>query len=155
VVRKNIPPNVPQYHSPNLNTTPPQLNAIPPKPTIASPKPHIAPPKPKPAPKPEVVYDGPKISYDLLLLALSDEYIEAAYKLAPTVATAGDDTKSETFETYYNLIAAGLSCLEATLKVSYSVTRCFKYFINELLEFQVSPENGSCYNIEICIYNVR
>jgi hypothetical protein len=143
---------LPPYHSPNLNTAPPKATVAPSKPATAPPKPK---PKPKPAAKPPVVYDGPKVDYDMLMLALSDEYIEAAYKLGPTIATSGDDTPSETLETYHNHIAAGLSCLEATLKVRSIRSHCSGTSVNELLEFQTCPENGGCYNIKICIFNVR
>jgi hypothetical protein len=63
-----------------------------------------------------VVQDGPKLSYDKVLLALSDEYIGAAYNLGPKKADTSDEDQ-ELLDMYHNLIAAGLSCLEATLKV--------------------------------------
>jgi hypothetical protein len=50
-----------------------------------------------------------------VLLSLSDEYIEAAYKLAPQ-ASGLVDGPDDSLETYQSLIAAGLGCLEATLK---------------------------------------
>jgi hypothetical protein len=62
------------------------------------------------------------IPYDMLLLSLSEEYIEVAHRLGPRVALISFDTEDqkdlELFETYTKLIAAALGCLEAALKVS-------------------------------------
>jgi hypothetical protein len=61
--------------------------------------------------------------YDYVLLSLSDEYIEAAYKLGAQVACQGEENDPETWEIYHNLIAAGLSCLDAFLKNFKSTPR--------------------------------
>jgi hypothetical protein len=58
--------------------------------------------------------DMPKIAYNMVLLSLSDEYIEAAHKLGPRVAFFEND---EDIEAYNKLIAAGLTCIECAMKV--------------------------------------
>jgi hypothetical protein len=54
------------------------------------------------------------IAYDMLLISISNEYIDTAYQLGPRVALLGEESD---VETYNGLIAAGLTCLEAALKV--------------------------------------
>ena len=53
--------------------------------------------------------EGPSVDYQAALLALSDEYISAAYGLQ-TLDT--DDQLQE----YHKLIATGIGCLESVLK---------------------------------------
>lgn len=54
------------------------------------------------------------IDYHVLLLALADEYLEAAHSQGTTIALLQKDGETEE---YYKLIATGLGCLEAVLKV--------------------------------------
>jgi hypothetical protein len=68
---------------------------------------------PKVAQKPDQPQPG-DIAYDMLLISLSNEYIDAAYQLGPRVALIGE---ASDVETYNGLISAGLCCLEAALKV--------------------------------------
>jgi hypothetical protein len=56
----------------------------------------------------------PAVEYDLLLLSLAEEYINAAHSIGPTVALY---RRSEDLDQYYQLIATGMSCIEAVLKV--------------------------------------
>jgi hypothetical protein len=56
----------------------------------------------------------PPVEYDLLLLSLAEEYINAAHNIGPTVALY---RRSEDMEQYYQLVATGMSCMEAVLKV--------------------------------------
>jgi hypothetical protein len=102
--------------APQVVISKPISSAQPPTPTHKS-KPSIS--KQAPVTKPPAMQDGPKIYYETLLLALSDEYIDAAYKLGPQIA-GSDAADPEVWETYHDLITAGLSCLEATLRVSFS-----------------------------------
>jgi hypothetical protein len=66
-----------------------------------------------------------KMPYDLLLLILSEEYLDAAHALGPRVALIPDEGASdedmELFEAYSKLIASSMGCLEAALKVFYVV----------------------------------
>lgn len=55
------------------------------------------------------VCEGPSVDYQAALLALSDEYISAAYSLQ------GLET-DEQLEEYHKLIATGIACLESALK---------------------------------------
>ena len=54
------------------------------------------------------------VDYEVLLLSLADEYLNAAHRhgTAVTLATSQVDV-----EQYYKLVATGLGCLEAVLKV--------------------------------------
>lgn len=102
------------------------LNTQPPKPVqspvvMQTPKTLVDPSRPQPvnvASKPQsVVPQSPRMAkddfaYDLLLISLSNEYIDAARQLGPRVTLLADPNDSET---YNGLIAAGLSCLEAAL----------------------------------------
>ena len=49
----------------------------------------------------------------LLLISLAEEYIQAAHKLAPSLAT---NTDSKHIEEYQKLVATALACFDATLK---------------------------------------
>ena len=81
-----------------------------------------------------------KMPYDLLLLMLSEEYLDAAHTIGPRVALISEDDASdeemELFGTYTKLITSSLSCLEAALKV-FCVFSCFK--CADILEFQLLP----------------
>lgn len=68
-----------------------------------------------PQPQPLPATSGkPAIDYHVLLLSLADEYIDAAHSQGTALAVAREE--AETNE-YYKLIATGLACLEAVLKV--------------------------------------
>lgn len=56
----------------------------------------------------------PAIDYHVLLLSLADEYIDAAHSQGTALAVAREETETDE---YYKLIATGLACLEAVLKV--------------------------------------
>ncbi|KAL2855483.1 cohesin loading factor-domain-containing protein [Aspergillus pseudoustus] len=55
----------------------------------------------------------PGIDYQVLLLAMADEYLNAAHVKGTTVALIRRDME---LEEYYRLVATGLGCLEAVLK---------------------------------------
>ncbi|KAK3696308.1 hypothetical protein LTR37_018044 [Vermiconidia calcicola] len=55
----------------------------------------------------------PNVDYQAVLLALSDEYVTAAYSLSTSIAT-GNATDKEG-EEYYSLISTAMGCLESVL----------------------------------------
>ncbi|KAL5334781.1 cohesin loading factor-domain-containing protein [Aspergillus crustosus] len=55
----------------------------------------------------------PGIDYQVLLLAMADEYLDAAHSHGTTVALLRREIE---LEEYYRLVATGLRCLEAVLK---------------------------------------
>ncbi|RDW83954.1 uncharacterized protein DSM5745_04280 [Aspergillus mulundensis] len=63
----------------------------------------------QPSPKPA----KPGIDYQILLLAMAEEYLDAAHSHGTTIALMRRD---EELEEYYRLVATGLGCLEAVLK---------------------------------------
>lgn len=56
----------------------------------------------------------PPIDYQILLLSLADEYLNAAQSSGTMVAL---QRREMDLEGYYKLVATGLGCLEAVLKV--------------------------------------
>lgn len=56
----------------------------------------------------------PPVDYQLLLLSLADEYLKTAHSQGTMVALM---RKEMAMEEYYKLVATGLGCLEAVLKV--------------------------------------
>ena len=58
--------------------------------------------------------ETPPVDYQLLLLSLAEEYLAAAYGKSSTKELAKREIQSDL---YYKLIATGLGCLEAALKV--------------------------------------
>lgn len=56
----------------------------------------------------------PPLDYQLLLLSLAEDYFAAAHGQGSMVALARREVE---MEKYYKLIATGLGCLEAVLKV--------------------------------------
>ena len=59
----------------------------------------------------------PLIDYQLLLLSLAEDYLAAAYGNPSTKEAAKREIQRDL---YYKLIATGLGCLEAALKVGHS-----------------------------------
>ena len=57
----------------------------------------------------------PPLDYQLLLLSLAEDYLAAAHSEGSTVALFRQEVD---MQRYYKLIATGLGCLEAVLKVS-------------------------------------
>ncbi|KAJ5613100.1 hypothetical protein N7510_006294 [Penicillium lagena] len=106
-------------------------NALQPSPIIKAelapkPSPNVelkkAPPVPSPSPKiaPQIVAaekptkpTKPPVDYQVLLLSLADEYLNAAHNYGTKAALA---TREADVEEYYKLVATGLGCLEAVLK---------------------------------------
>jgi hypothetical protein len=91
----------------------------------------------------------PVIEYDLLLLSLAEEYINAAHSLGPTVALY---RRSEDMDQYYQLVAMGMSCMEAVLKVSRPVLcpnqEC-GLTPNRNSDFSHGKRRGSLYNTRV------
>ncbi|KAJ5127596.1 hypothetical protein N7448_008375 [Penicillium atrosanguineum] len=56
---------------------------------------------------------NPPVDYQVLLLSLADEYLNAAHRHGTKMALA---TRQGDIEGYYKLVATGLGCLEAVLK---------------------------------------
>lgn len=56
----------------------------------------------------------PPMDYQVLLLSLADDYINAAHSHGTMVALQRQEMN---VEEYYKLLATGLGCLEAVLKV--------------------------------------
>ena len=65
------------------------------------------------------------VDYQVLLLALADEYLDAAHSQGTVLATPGQDSQ---LEEYFKLIATALGCLEAVLrlKVCTKIVRCYR-----------------------------
>ena len=83
-------------------------------------------PKKQPTqPSPEKVTKAskPPVDYQVLLLSLADEYLNAAHRHGTRTALA---TSQKEVEEYYKLVSTGLGCLEAVLKVRKSYQNCFK-----------------------------
>ena len=57
----------------------------------------------------------PPVDYQVLLLALADEYFTAAHSRGTVIAISNNKAD---LEEYYKLVATGLGCLEAVLKVN-------------------------------------
>lgn len=57
----------------------------------------------------------PPLDYQLLLLSLAEDYFAAAHSISSLVVSLHENTE---MWRYYKLIATGLGCLEAVLKVS-------------------------------------
>jgi coenzyme F420-reducing hydrogenase beta subunit len=66
-----------------------------------------------PLPKPPSAPQQEPIDYQILLLSLAEEYINAAHSLGSTVALL---KKEADVEQYHKLIVTGLGCLEVVLK---------------------------------------
>ncbi|KAI6889337.1 hypothetical protein KC360_g4400 [Hortaea werneckii] len=56
----------------------------------------------------------PATDYHAILLALSDEYVSAAYSMSGALANTNEVT--EQLEQYHNMMSLGMSCLESALK---------------------------------------
>lgn len=72
----------------------------------------------------------PPIDYQVLLLSLADEYINAAHSHGTMAALSRGEMD---MEEYYKLLSTGLGCLEAVLKVG-----CFSHFTGGLSEYRGS-----------------
>lgn len=58
----------------------------------------------------------PPVDYQVLLLSLADEYLNAAHACGTATSLANNETD---IDGYYKLVATGLGCLEAVLKVGF------------------------------------
>lgn len=99
------PPYIPQQRN-----YPAQAAAFPPTPTSVNANAHI--PTGLNAQGPGNA--TPPLDYQLLLLSLAEDYFAAAHGQGSVVALARREGE---LEKYYKLIATGLGCLEAVLKV--------------------------------------
>ena len=66
----------------------------------------------------------PSIDHQILLLSLADEYLNAAHNHGTMVALKRQDMG---MEEYYKLVATGLGCLEAILKVRFGFSFLLRY----------------------------
>jgi hypothetical protein len=85
-----------------------------------SPKPTLKKPQPKKQPSQQSTDKvtkptKPPVDYQVLLLSLADEYLNAAHRHGTKTALV---TTQVEVEEYYKLVSTGLACLEAVLKVS-------------------------------------
>ncbi|KAJ5545426.1 hypothetical protein N7461_007730 [Penicillium sp. DV-2018c] len=62
----------------------------------------------------------PPVDYQVVLLSLADEFLNAAHSRGTTTSLA---SRESDVEEYYKLVATGLGCLEAVLKVRHCLTR--------------------------------
>lgn len=86
----------------------------------SSPKPTVKKPQPKKQPIQQTIDKvtkptKPPVDYQVLLLSLADEYLNAAHRHGTKTALV---TSQADVEEYYKLVSTGLGCLEAVLKVS-------------------------------------
>ncbi len=68
---------------------------------------------------------APPLDYQLLLISLAEDYFAAAHSEGSMVALLRREME---FQRYYKLIATGLGCLEAVLKVSTKDPSIFQAF---------------------------
>jgi hypothetical protein len=91
---------------------------------------------------------GPSVDNQQVLLSLAEEYIGAAHGLGFIAATSHNEVDSKR---YYKLMATGLGCMEALLKVDiHSITgqqRVLTYFIVVL---QITAPPGSNIAPSLC-----
>lgn len=71
--------------------------------------------------KPEKPNKNP-VDYQVLLLSLADEYLNSAHRHGTKMALTN---RAADIEEYYKLIATGLGCLEAVLKVCPAALHAF------------------------------
>lgn len=77
--------------------------------------------------QPSVVkQERPPVDYQALLLSLADEYLNAAHSHGTMVALSRQEID---IEEYYKLVATGLGCLEAVLKVRSLVIRSCEFLL--------------------------
>ncbi|CAK3975635.1 uncharacterized protein RCC_04929 [Lecanosticta acicola] len=86
-------------------------------------RPHAAPsvtnpipsaPKPTPSSQAQPASRPATIDYQATLLALSDEYISAAYSMTGALATA--EVSDETLDEYHALLSTGMGCLDSVIR---------------------------------------
>ncbi|KAL4801379.1 cohesin loading factor-domain-containing protein [Aspergillus unguis] len=120
-----IPTPQPPARSKSVSVKPP-VAATPPAPTpkpvqvlIPAPPPDVQQKIQRPLPKKQTQTQPtqqpakPGIDYQVLLLAMADEYLNAAHSQGTTVALLRREME---LEEYYRLVATGLGCLEAVMK---------------------------------------
>ncbi|KAJ5233419.1 uncharacterized protein N7469_005185 [Penicillium citrinum] len=120
----------PPAHKPNVaqsQPTPSSANQAVPQMVIPAPSPDMQANTQKQSPKKQQVKKQPSqqtadkvvkpskppVDYQVLLLSLADEYLNAAHSHGTTMALS---TQRGEVEEYYKLISTGLGCLEAVLK---------------------------------------
>lgn len=69
----------------------------------------------------------PPLDYQVLLLSLADEYLDAAHSQGTAIAVTQQERE---MDEYYKLIATGLGCLEAVLKVRFRSSHPCVYIIS-------------------------
>lgn len=94
----------------------------------------------------------PPIDYQVLLLSLADEYFKAAHSQGTMVALQKREIE---IEEYYKLVATGLGCLEAVLKVCSSDSGCNSARTDDILELETATPNGGACAVALCTHSVR
>lgn len=90
--------------------------------------------KPTPQASPKSVASAPQNPFPIdfqVLLALADEYVAEARKIAPGIALTGRDDE---VAQYYKLMATGMSCMEVVLKVRQVWFGSLESVLNESIE---------------------
>ena len=128
-VPPSAPPSAPQMPAPNSAPTPARRPI--PQVVIPAPSPEVQQKMKQQTSKKQTQRKSsnlsaqkpgkPPIDYQVLLLSLADEYLNAAHSHGTMVAL---QRREMDLEEYYKLLATGLGCLEAVLKVSGYLTPC-------------------------------
>lgn len=94
------------------------------------------------------------VDYQVLLLSLADEYLSSAHRHGTKMALTN---RAADVEEYYKLIATGLGCLEAVLKVCPTALllpqRSSRLIVS--LELASATSQGSLGPTTLCAYTVR
>ena len=91
------------------------------------------------------------VDYQVLLLALADEYLDAAHSQGTALATPGHESQ---LEEYFKLIATALGCLEAVLRLKVGGAQLPNVLgavtANNLVEVRITPKDRSPCSTAIC-----
>jgi hypothetical protein len=94
----------------------------------------------------------PPVDYQVLLLSLADEYLNAAHSHGTTTSLG---TSEADVEEYYKLVATGLGCLEAVLKVCECLDLMFRHRKLITAELALATTQRSACETSLCTYIVR
>ncbi len=90
-----------------------------------------------PGAKPSPTQPEAQINYQVVLLSLAEEYVNAAHKMGSLVALLRRPADADQ---YYKLLATGLGCMEVVLKVcSSSQSTTNERWLIILQRFRLSP----------------
>jgi hypothetical protein len=94
----------------------------------------------------------PPVDYQVLLLSLADEYLNAAHRQGTQTALISHPAD---VEEYYKLVATGLGCLEAVLKVGFPSS--YRASIRQLTvstELEIGTSQRSPSTTSLCAHAV-